>query len=323
VPVSTTINTQGTVFTRHGTVYNSNKEYHTAKNYGYVQTFDAYTSQRTQYYPSGLPWESNTGDNTGTQPYKYNGKEFVETHGFNAYDSQARWYYPDMIRTMTVDPLAEKYYSISPYAYCGNNPINNIDLRGDSITVLNKGYETAQHMGLLIQNDTGKWQYFSFNGDAVYNATNGLSGGKPYHDMGEKAFNSPQEFLESTYNAEGNKKQISDNTVNNYGFTEGYVFPTTPEQDNIIRNTFTDISQNENYSLGLIQGSLPNQCANVTQRSLNAAGIKTTITVTTGTIRWGEDFRRTRTFQPYLPSEAYKAIVRNNSNGFKIYGTKE
>jgi hypothetical protein len=33
-----------------------------------------------------------------------------------------------------VDPLCEKYYSISPYVYCGNNPINAIDPTGcDSI----------------------------------------------------------------------------------------------------------------------------------------------------------------------------------------------
>jgi hypothetical protein len=31
---------------------------------------------------------------------------------------------------MTVDPLAEKYYSISPYAWCGNNPVNRIDPDG-------------------------------------------------------------------------------------------------------------------------------------------------------------------------------------------------
>jgi hypothetical protein len=43
-------------------------------------------------------------------------------------DYGARWK-PDWYFT-TVDPLAEKYYSISPYAYCANNPINRIDPDG-------------------------------------------------------------------------------------------------------------------------------------------------------------------------------------------------
>ncbi len=33
----------------------------------------------------------------------------------------------------TQDRFAEKYYSISPYAFCAGNPINNIDINGDSI----------------------------------------------------------------------------------------------------------------------------------------------------------------------------------------------
>lgn len=31
---------------------------------------------------------------------------------------------------MCLDPLAEKYYSVSPYAYCNNNPVNLIDPNG-------------------------------------------------------------------------------------------------------------------------------------------------------------------------------------------------
>ena len=76
-------------------------------------TRPAATVQRTQYYPSGLPWQSNSGDNPGSQPYKYGGKEFVEMHGLDEYDSDARWYYPAIMRTTTPDPLAEKYYMIS------------------------------------------------------------------------------------------------------------------------------------------------------------------------------------------------------------------
>jgi RHS repeat-associated protein len=94
------------------------------------------TVQCTQYYPSGLPWAYNSGDNPGEQAYKYGGKEFVEMHGWDEYDSEARWYYPAIMRTTTMDPLAEKYYDISPYAWCGNNPVNAIDPDGRFFFVL-------------------------------------------------------------------------------------------------------------------------------------------------------------------------------------------
>jgi len=84
--------------------------------------------QQTSYYPSGLPWSDGSG--VSTQPYKYNGKEFVEIHGYDTYDYGARGYYPASGRFMSVDPLAEKYYSISPYAYCAGNPVNRIDPTG-------------------------------------------------------------------------------------------------------------------------------------------------------------------------------------------------
>ena len=42
----------------------------------------------------------------------------------------ARWYYPAICRTTTMDPLAEKYYSTSPYVWCGNNPVRFVDSDG-------------------------------------------------------------------------------------------------------------------------------------------------------------------------------------------------
>ena len=91
-------------------------------------TYPATTIQRTQYYPSGLPWAE--GEGASVQNKKYNGKEWIEAHGLDEYYSQARMYYPAIMRTTTIDPLAEKYYSISPYAWCGNNPVNRIDPDG-------------------------------------------------------------------------------------------------------------------------------------------------------------------------------------------------
>ncbi len=39
-------------------------------------------------------------------------------------------YDPAIGRFSTMDPLAEKYYSISPYAYCANNPVKYLDPDG-------------------------------------------------------------------------------------------------------------------------------------------------------------------------------------------------
>ena len=58
----------------------------------------------------------------------YNGKELDCMHGLDLYDYGAQMH--DGMRFIPIDPLAEKYYSISPYAYCANNPIKCIDFAG-------------------------------------------------------------------------------------------------------------------------------------------------------------------------------------------------
>ncbi|MCQ2185670.1 MAG: toxin C-terminal domain-containing protein [Bacteroidales bacterium] len=66
------------------------------------------------------------------QPYKFSGKEFIEDNGLNLYNFGARFYNPVNCRFTTMDPLAEKYFSISPYAYCNNNPVIFVDPDGKS-----------------------------------------------------------------------------------------------------------------------------------------------------------------------------------------------
>lgn len=51
-------------------------------------------------------------------------------HGLNTYDYGARQYHSLVGRWDRMDPLCEKYYSVSPYAYCLNNPIAYIDSEG-------------------------------------------------------------------------------------------------------------------------------------------------------------------------------------------------
>ena len=69
--------------------------------------------QSNHYYPFGMSFTE--GSATSQQPYKYNGKELDTERGLNLYDYSARLMDPTLGRFNTVDPMAEKYYSISPY----------------------------------------------------------------------------------------------------------------------------------------------------------------------------------------------------------------
>ena len=79
------------------------------------------------YYPFGGVFLSSGND---VQAYKYNGKELDTKKGLNWYDYGAREYDAVLGRFTTMDPSSESYYSTSPYAYCGNNPVNRIDPTG-------------------------------------------------------------------------------------------------------------------------------------------------------------------------------------------------
>ncbi|GAB6010288.1 RHS repeat domain-containing protein, partial [Dysgonomonas reticulitermitis] len=95
--------------------------------------------QSTQYYPFGSSFADASG--TSAQPYKYNGKELDARNGLNMYDYSARW--KDDFRFTTVDPLAESYYSWSPYAYVMNNPLRYIDPDGCSTHTDSLGHVVA------------------------------------------------------------------------------------------------------------------------------------------------------------------------------------
>ena len=93
--------------------------------------------QVTNYYPFGAPYaDASATLNPSLQAYKYNGKELDHMHGLNTYDYGARQYNPVTARWDRMDPLSEKYYSTSPYAYCANNPVNANDPDGRAINWL-------------------------------------------------------------------------------------------------------------------------------------------------------------------------------------------
>ena len=99
------------------------------------------------YYPFG-GLMSNVCNNV--QPYKYNGKELDRKGGLDWYDYGARMYDAALGRWHVMDPSSEKYYGVSPYNYCANNPVKYIDPDGKD--------------WYKVQNEEGIWKY-SYSAD--------------------------------------------------------------------------------------------------------------------------------------------------------------
>ena len=83
--------------------------------------------QTNEYYPFGDLFPTSGTDNSGNR-FRFTGKELGAEAGL--YDFSARFLHPRFGRFTTLDPLAEKYPNISPYAYCNGNPVNFVDPDG-------------------------------------------------------------------------------------------------------------------------------------------------------------------------------------------------
>ena len=78
-------------------------------------------------------------------------------HGYDCYDYGARHSYTALGRFTTIDPLAEKYYGISPYALCAGNPVKYIDPDGRWVAAT-KVFVTAgagMGPGLSVKGEVG------------------------------------------------------------------------------------------------------------------------------------------------------------------------
>lgn len=118
--------------------------------------------QEDHYYPFGL-LQSYSGFSYrfgNVNKFLYNGKDLQDEGGLNWYDYGARMYDGQLGRWHSVDPLAEKYYKLSPYNYVANNPIIYIDPDGRKL-VFATGVsdlfkqQFAEAIGYLNQNGAG------------------------------------------------------------------------------------------------------------------------------------------------------------------------
>ena len=89
--------------------------------------------EQNDYYPFGTR-HPNGLTQLPANRWRFSGKEEQDAFGIAYSDFGARLF--DRSASWTaVDPLAEKYYAINPYAYCNNNPIKLADTNGEIVHV--------------------------------------------------------------------------------------------------------------------------------------------------------------------------------------------
>lgn len=109
-------------------------------------------------------------------PFVFTGKERDEETGYGYFGAR----YMDhelMTGWLSVDPMAGKYPNISPYAYCAWNPINSVDLNGDSITLSSQSWEILKYAFSATFKggmDNVPFSYNSEDGKLLYEPIEGI-----------------------------------------------------------------------------------------------------------------------------------------------------
>ena len=97
----------------------------------YLTDRDGHVVQTLAYLPYGEDWVEQNGlsDTSRLGMYRYNGKERDGESGYHYYG--ARYYWSELWNGwLSVDPMADKYPSLSPYNYCAWNPVVFVDPNG-------------------------------------------------------------------------------------------------------------------------------------------------------------------------------------------------
>lgn len=99
----------------------------------YITNLDGEVAQHIEYVPFGEVFVEER-NNIWNTPYLFNAKELDEETGMYYYG--ARYYESRISLWMSVDPLEEKYPSITGYCYTYNNPVKFVDPDGQKIVLV-------------------------------------------------------------------------------------------------------------------------------------------------------------------------------------------
>ena len=131
--------------------------------------------QHLQYLPWGESFVDQRSSTFDGARFTFSAKEKDAETGFSYFGS--RYYNSDLSIWLSVDPMSDKYPSMSPYVYCANNPIKLVDPNGEEIYVGDNYYYNNGLLYYKGTNDVYTPEKGSFEEKAL-NSLNKLRGTK-------------------------------------------------------------------------------------------------------------------------------------------------
>jgi RHS repeat-associated protein len=190
------------------------------------------------------------------QKEQYNILSINSISGF-WYDYGARFYDPQLGRFHTQDAFAEKYYPLTTYQYGANNPINVIDINGDSTYLVMYG------AGYMNYRARGEWSHdagesFKKNAEALAASIRNRAGYDPDRDaVVVIEAKSTEQFTDAT-NATYETGKIAEMTVFSHGYPEGVSLGGQSPNDQGVTQASAD-EQSVNYNKREINKSTMSQ----------------------------------------------------------------
>ena len=139
------------------------------------------------------------------------GKEKDSETGY--YYFGARYYNPDLSLWLSVDPMADKYPSLSPYNYCVWNPMKIVDPDGNKIWIIGEDGTQYQYQDNKVYDMNGK----EYNGgdnfvDNTYQALSDMYGTKEGISVIETLIGSDKDYTYTNEKAKDGRSAFVDNS---------------------------------------------------------------------------------------------------------------